>query len=45
VVGVMEVAAARSVELVGPVPKAVSYHGLRVDHDEGGWRCRAIVDV
>jgi SHS2 domain-containing protein len=41
----MEVVAADHVELVGPVPKGVSYHGLEIGENGKGWRCRAIVDV
>jgi len=43
--GDMEVVAADAVELTGPVPKAVSYHGLFMGPAEGGWRCRVLVDV
>jgi SHS2 domain-containing protein len=43
--GDMEVVPASSVVLVGPVPKAVSYHALEIASFDGGWRCRALVDV
>ncbi len=43
--GQVEVAAATDVELIGPVPKAVSYHGLEMSNREGTWRCRAVIDV
>ncbi len=43
--GDMEVVSARQVGLVGPVPKAVSYHALAIAPYEGGWRCRVLVDV
>jgi len=45
VAGDMEVVEASGVELVGPVPKAVSYHGLEMAEEGGGWRCRVVVDV
>jgi SHS2 domain-containing protein len=34
-----------SAEPVGPVPKAVSHHGLKMAEQAGIWRCRAVVDV
>ena len=43
--GDMEVVPASRVDLVGPVPKGVSYHALQVAPFGGGWRCRALVDV
>ncbi|HMK63545.1 MAG TPA: archease [Acidimicrobiales bacterium] len=43
--GNMEVVDAHQVELIGPVPKAVSYHGLEMAEHDGSWRCRALVDV
>ncbi|MGH9030084.1 MAG: archease [Acidimicrobiales bacterium] len=45
VAGDMEVVDASEVELVGPVPKAVAYHGLEFAQEGGTWRCRAVVDV
>lgn len=31
---------------VGAVPKAVTYHGLRIEQgDDGAWRCHVIIDV
>ncbi|HMK98576.1 MAG TPA: archease [Acidimicrobiales bacterium] len=45
VAGDMEVVEAGQVELVGPVPKAVSYHGLDIAEHDGTWRCRVLVDV
>lgn len=45
VAGDMEVVPAEEVELVGPVPKAVSYHGLSMTADGRGWRCRVLIDV
>ena len=43
--GDMEVVPTSDVELVGPVPKAVSYHALEIAPSDGGWRCRVLVDV
>ncbi len=43
--GDMEVVPASEVELVGPVPKGVSYHALEIAPWDGGWRCRVLVDV
>jgi SHS2 domain-containing protein len=34
-----------AVELVGAVPKAVSLHELRFQHDEAGWSCGVTLDV
>jgi SHS2 domain-containing protein len=45
VAGDIEVVPAAAVEAVGPVPKAVSYHGLQIDNEGGTWRCRVVVDV
>jgi SHS2 domain-containing protein len=45
VAGDMEIADRRDVVLVGPIPKAVSYHGLEMADDGGTWRCRAVIDV
>lgn len=33
------------VEVVGAVPKAITYHGLSVTGGEDGWRCRVTIDV
>ncbi len=43
--GDMEVVDPGDVTLVGPVPKGVSYYGLRIAEADGCWRCRAVVDV
>ena len=43
--GDMEVVPTSDVELVGPVPKGVSYHALEIAASDGGWRCRVLVDV
>ncbi len=45
IAGDMEVVPADEVEVVGPVPKAVSYHELSMAPVEGGWRCRVLIDV
>ncbi|HZD64818.1 MAG TPA: archease [Acidimicrobiales bacterium] len=45
VAGDMEVVPAGEAVRSGPVPKAVSYHGLSMLADEEGWRCRVLVDV
>jgi len=45
VAGDMEVVDAGFVELVAPVPKAVSYHGLEISEEGGEWRCRVVVDI
>ncbi len=43
--GGMEVVSASDVELIGPVPKAVSYYGLRIGKEGPLWRCRVLIDV
>ncbi len=43
--GDMEVVRTSEVELVGSVPKGVSYHALEIASSDGGWRCRVLVDV
>lgn len=45
VAGDMEVVDPATVELIGPVPKGVSYHGLEMSEHDGTWRCRVVVDV
>ncbi len=45
IAGDMEVVPAEEVEVIGPVPKAVSYHELSMAPVEGGWRCRVLIDV
>jgi SHS2 domain-containing protein len=45
VAGDLEVVEAAEVVLIGPVPKAVSWHGLEIGEDGGIWRCRVVVDV
>lgn len=43
--GDLEVVPLARARVVGPVPKGVSYHGLEMGRDEGGWRCRVLLDV
>lgn len=45
VAGDMEVVPIGQAVLVGPVPKAVSYHDLSMAGDDAGWRCHVLVDV
>ncbi|HUI03434.1 MAG TPA: archease [Acidimicrobiales bacterium] len=45
IAGDMEVVPADQVEVVGPVPKGVSYHGLSMAPHDGGWRCHVLIDV
>jgi SHS2 domain-containing protein len=45
VAGDMEVVPVDQAVLVGPVPKAVSYHDLSMIRREGGWWCHVLVDV
>jgi len=45
VAGDMEVVPVDQAVLVGPVPKAVSYHDLSMIPREGGWWCHVLVDV
>jgi protein archease len=45
IAGDMEVVPADDVEVVGPVPKAVSYHELSMAPVKGGWQCRVLIDV
>jgi len=44
-VGDMEVVPTSDVELVGPVPRSVSYQALEIAPWDGGWRCRVLVNV
>jgi SHS2 domain-containing protein len=44
-VGDLEVVSTDAVRLIGPVPKAVSYHELEMHHDEQGWWCHVLVDL
>lgn len=45
--GSFDTVPAEAVELVGAVPKGVSRHALELGRAdaEGGWRCRALIDV
>lgn len=43
--GDMEVVGVDQVEIIGPAPKAVSYHGLSIGPLHGGWRCHVLIDV
>jgi SHS2 domain-containing protein len=45
ITGDMEVVPVNQAMLVGPLPKAVSYHELSMVPYERGWRCRVLVDV
>jgi len=45
IAGDMEVVPSDEVDVVGPVPKGVSYHGLSMAPDDGGWRCHVLIDV
>ncbi len=44
-VGTFTLVATEDVQVVGSVPKGVSYHDLQFGPDDAGWRCRATVDV
>ncbi|MEU6256901.1 archease [Streptomyces sp. NPDC047043] len=41
----LAVAALADVEVVGPAPKIVAWHGLRFGPDPYGWSCAVTVDV
>jgi len=45
IAGQMEVVGIDQVAIVGPAPKAVSYHGLSMGKQEGCWRCHVLIDV
>ncbi len=45
VAGYFETAAASTVPLGGAAPKGVSRSELELGHDQGRWRCRAVIDV
>jgi SHS2 domain-containing protein len=45
VAGDLEVVPVGDVALIGPMPKAVSFHDLEIAEHEGAWRCRVLVDV
>lgn len=44
-VGTFTLARPRPGDLLGSIPKGVSYNDLEFGAAGGGWRCRAIVDV
>lgn len=44
-VGTLTTVSVDAVEVVGPLPKGVSYHRLTFGPDDGTWRCRATIDV
>lgn len=44
--GALDVVPLDAARQIGAVPKAVTYHGLHVEHDEdGAWRCHVTIDV
>ncbi|MFN2555872.1 MAG: archease [Nitriliruptorales bacterium] len=43
--GQLELSDVVAVQASGAVPKAITYHGLRVDAGEVGWRCHVTIDV
>ncbi len=45
IAGDMEVVPVDRVEVVGPAPKGVSYHGLSITSFGGDWRCHVLIDV
>jgi SHS2 domain-containing protein len=45
VAGDMEVVPVDQVVLVGPMPKAVSYHELAMSAGLDGWRCHVLIEV
>lgn len=45
VAGEMAVVPLEEATVVGPAPKAASYHGLSMAGGARGWRCRVLVDV
>jgi hypothetical protein len=44
VAAMLEASPIDCVEVVGPGPKGIS-HEVSLDHDDGSWRCRVLVDV
>jgi protein archease len=44
-VGEFGVVPRADVTLLGPVPKAVAWHGLRLAWDGSGWRCHVVVEL
>jgi SHS2 domain-containing protein len=45
VAGDMEVVPVTGAEMIGPLPKGVSYHGLSMRHEDGAWHCRVLIDI
>ncbi len=45
IAGFFEVVPTEAAVEVGPVPKAIARHGLRVGATEQGWACHATIDV
>jgi len=45
IAGDMEVVPLDQVVIVGPMPRAVSYHELSMTARPGGWRCRVLIEV
>jgi SHS2 domain-containing protein len=43
--GELELVSIDTVEIHGPAPKGVSFGDLAFERDDGGWRCRATIDV
>lgn len=43
--GEMDLVPATAMRLVGPVPKAITYHGLEMSEADGAWRCHVLVDL
>lgn len=43
--GRFDVVSVDAITAVGPVPKAVTLHGLDVDENDRGWSCRVLIDV
>jgi len=44
-VGELGVADPSDVAVVGPLPKAVTWHGLRFEQHGERWRCQVVIDV
>lgn len=43
--GVFDMTPLSTARPVGPPPKAVTWHGLRVENAGGHWRCEVVIDV
>lgn len=44
-VGTFTVVPTEDLDVIGSIPKGISYHGLEFGPTEDGWHCRATVDV